>query len=321
VGDNSGISWTTATWNPTVGCALVSPGCNHCYAAREAAGRLRGVPVYAGLATREPGEPAVFTGEVRCLPERLDQPLRWSRPRDIFVDSMSDLFHPGVPDGFIMRVWQVMGMASWHTFQILTKRPARMASFAQRYADTAGDTLHDDPDTGMPPLPRGPEATRATYGSGRSQLFADMLENMGTPPAGAAYPTYDWMEGMRHWSECLHNVRLGVSIESDPYAWRANHLRVAPAASRFLSLEPLIGPLPSLNLAGIDWVIIGGESGPGARPMDLGWARELIARCREAGVAPYVKQLGACWSGRGHRDLKGGDIETFPADLQVRETP
>ena len=194
-------------------------------------------------------------------PDVLDAPLRWRKPRRVFVNSMSDLFHPAVPSDFICRVWEVMGLADHHTYQVLTKRPLRMAA-----------------------------------------LLAWKITEA---------------EARRLWP----HVWLGTSIELDRYAFRADHLRATPAAVRFLSLEPLLGPLPSLDLTGIDWVIVGGESGPKARPMDLGWARDLIAQCRESGAKPFVKQLGSCWSGRYHRDLMGGDITTFPADLQVRESP
>jgi protein gp37 len=206
--DGSRIEWTDATWSPVVGCKAISPGCDHCYAARQASGRLKHLTAYAGLA-----ESGAFTGEIRLLPERLDKPLRWKRPRRIFVDSMSDLFHPDVPDDFIGSVFAIMRRAHWHTFQVLTKRPQRMATWVN----------------GSIGIPR--------------------------------------------------NLWLGTSIESDAYAFRANHLRETSAAVRFLSLEPLLGPLPSLSLTDIDWVIVGGESGPGARPMHPDWAREIRWRC------------------------------------------
>lgn len=317
----SAIQWTDATWNPLAGCERCSPGCDHCYAATLAATRLAHVPIYEGLAIREPGKPAAFTGKIKLLPERLSDPLRWRKPRMVFVNSMSDLFHPDVPDGYIAWVWWTMAHAHRHVFQVLTKRPQRMAEWVQRYEDRSGDMDHDEPD-GMPPMPRGPAAVREVYTSGRARLFADMLDQWGEPPDGAAYPLYDWQEGMRRWPRRpLDNVWLGASIEDDPYSFRARHVAATPAAVHFLSLEPLLGELPRLDLKGIDWVIVGGESGPGARPMDLGWARDLVARCREAGIPVFVKQLGSCWSGRGHRDLKGGAFETFPEDLQVREMP
>ena len=247
--DKSGIEWTEATWNPIVGCKAVSPGCDHCYAARECSGRLAHLPLYAGLATN-----GVFTGEVRMVPERLDQPLRWKRPRKIFVNSMSDLFHADVPDQFIKQVFDVMGEARQHSFQVLTKRPQRMAKLLRSWQE-------------------------------KGFLFGDEGNEIGHWPAsfynGVSLP--------------LANVWLGVSIESDSYAFRADHLRETPAAVRFLSLEPLLGALPSLDLAGIDWVIVGGESGPSARPMHPDWVREIRDRCIEAKVPFLFKQWGE-WS-------------------------
>jgi protein gp37 len=252
MGDKTGIEWTEATWNPVVGCTHISPGCDHCYAAREASGRLRGIPVYAGLAVG-----GRFTGEVRCLPERLDQPLRWRKPRRIFVNSMSDLFHQDVPADFICQVWEVMGQATQHTFQVLTKRPQRMAPM--------------------------------------------LALNVPDP-----------------WP----NVWAGTSIESDRYTFRASYLRDTPAAKRWLSIEPLIGPLPSLDLTGIDWVVVGGESGPGARPMDLDWARWIRDHCESAGVPFFMKQLGAVVAREnGMSDQAGHLITEFPSDLAIREYP
>lgn len=224
------IEWTDETWNPLTGCASVSPGCDHCYAARETAGRLNSHPAYAGLAVRPEGQPAVFTGEIRLHLDRLGQPLKWRKPRRVFVNSMSDLFHPDVPEEFIYRVFGVMASAQPHTFQILTKRPQSMEAWAT-----------------------------AT---------------------------------MRSSAWILPNVWLGTSIESDRYAFRADHLRRTPAAVRFLSLEPLLGPVPSLDLTGIDWVIVGGESGPRARPMHPDWVRNVRDRCVAEGVPFFFKQWG-----------------------------
>lgn len=246
MGDTSKIEWTDSTWNPVVGCSAVSPGCDHCYAAREASGRLRHLPAYAGLA-----EGGVFTGEVRLLDHRLMDPLHWARPRRVFVNSMSDLFHPSVPQSFRLDIWQVMGAAQRHQFQILTKRPAAMSSFARRLAWV------------MPP------ETNVTTG----EPYLVPLQSVGI-------------------GEPLPNVWLGTSIESDRYTWRANWLRLTPAAVRFLSLEPLLGPLPSLDLTGVDWVIVGGESGPGARPMHPDWARDIRDRCVAAGIPFLFKQWG-----------------------------
>lgn len=241
MGGSTKIEWTEATWNPLVGCKAVSPGCDHCYAAREASGRLRTLPAYAGLASD-----GVFTGEVRCLPERLDQPLRWKRPRRIFVNSMSDLFHPDVPDAYIVEVFDTMGAASQHIFQVLTKRPQRMRSWTER----ASVGHYRRPD-------------------GAIDVFPQTVDDLPLP-----------------------NVWLGTSIESDRYTFRADHLRQTPAAVRFLSCEPLLGPLPSLDLQGIDWVIVGGESGPGARPMHPEWVTEIRDRCLEQKVAFLFKQWG-----------------------------
>ena len=232
----SKIEWTDHTWNPLVGCKAVSPGCENCYAAREASGRLSGLPLYSGLAFG--GE---FTGEVRLVPERLDQPLRWKRPRRIFVNSMSDLFHADVPDEFRVQVFDIMAKATQHRFQVLTKRPQEMAKWVQEYYD---------------------------------------CDHGGSPVSTCQY------------SLPLPNAWLGVSIENDRYTFRADHLRDTPAAVRFLSLEPLLGPVPSLDLIGIDWVIVGGESGPSARPMNPQWVRDIRDRCVAENVAFLFKQWG-----------------------------
>lgn len=229
---STAIEWTDETWNPVVGCSRVSPGCDNCYAIGVAHRAMQ--PAHEGLTIRtERGTD--WSGAVRCLPERLGQPLRWRKPRRVFVNSMSDLFHPDVPDAFIADVFDVMachGPIARHTFQVLTKR-------SQRMAQLLGDWAQDEGYRGAP------------------------------------------------------NVWLGTSIESDRYAFRADHLRATPAAVRFLSLEPLLGPLPSLDLTGIDWAIVGGESGRGARPMHPGWVRDLRDRCITAGVPFFFKQWGS----------------------------
>lgn len=221
--DRSAIEWTDATWNPVRGCSKVSPGCKHCYA-EAFAERFRGVP----------GHPFESGFDLWLAPHKLEEPLSWSRPRRVFVNSMSDLFHESIPETYIRQVFDVMVRADWHTFQILTKRSARLIALA-------------------PSLP---------------------------------WPNHIWM---------------GVSIESDRYVGRADDIRAAPAGVRFVSAEPLLGPLPSLNLEGLDWVIVGGESGHYARPMELAWARDIQKRCKRAGVAFFLKQLG------GRRDKRGGD--------------
>lgn len=254
------ISWTDETWNPVVGCAHVSPGCDHCYAAREASGRLAHLPAYAGLAVA-----GRFTGEVRMLHDRLDQPRRWRRPRQVFVNSMSDLFHRDVPEPFIASVWATMAACPQHRFQVLTKRPQRMAELV---------------------------------------------------PAEMPWQWGDWKDGLTQLTWPLPNVWLGVSIERQAYAWRAEHLRRAGAAHRFVSFEPLVGPVDDVDLTGIEWAIIGSESGSG-RFTDESWVRRLVGLCREQGVQVHVKQLFDPRSPR--RPLR--NVESFPADLQLRETP
>lgn len=253
-----------------VGCSRVSPGCDNCYAIRDTP-RLAHLPAYSGLV--EDGD---WTGVVRCLPERLDQPLRWGRPRRVFVNSMSDLFHPEIPSEFVAEVFAVMTLAERHVFQVLTKRPQLMSRML------GNDAWKDEADSAR--LRRNP----------------------------LSFNLCDWPQ---------RNVWLGTSIETDNYGFRADHLRATPAAVRFLSLEPLLGPRPVANLAGIHWVIIGGESGPGARPMDLGWVREIRDQCAEAGVAFFAKQLGSWWA-RGHGgERHGGDPDFWPEDLRVRQWP
>ncbi len=276
------IEWTRnqdgtpgKTWNPVLGCSLASPGCDRCYAATFA---------HRGLTEAHKGLTAVgehgpeFNGTIRLLPERLDQPLRWAKPATVFVCSMSDLFHHKVPDDFIARVWATMGLAGRHTFQVLTKRP-------QRLAEVVGD-----PD------------------------WRDYVDRVVGTPIDARTTPIRWLE-----QGAIANVWAGTSIESDRYAWRADHLRRTPAAVRFLSLEPLLGPLPSLDFTGIDWVIIGGESGHGARRMELEWVDDIITRARQAGAAVFVKQLGAHYRQPG--DPKAGKLESIPPEFRVREMP
>ena len=331
------IEWTDATWNPVTGCTKVSPGCAHCYAEGVAKRFWKGRP---------------FT-EVRCHPERLDQPLRWRKPRRVFVNSMSDLFHEDVPLEFVARVFDVMASATaecgqrhqhdaecWtgdpHRFQVLTKRAERMHGVM-------------------------------------TQELPDFLNNEWPGDS-----TVNVMRGAGQWP--LPNVWLGVSVENQATAdARIPLLLQTPAAVRFLSCEPLLGRmeirgprqtcgdcdpciggrpdqcdlgfhLGALHPDGIHWVIVGGESGPGARPCDVGWIRSLVRQCREAGVPAFVKQLGAApevtasvlhlqaWpegvrferadpDGCAHaytvrcRDRKGADPAEWPADLRVREWP
>lgn len=240
----SKIEWTDATWNPVTGCDRTSPGCDNCYALTLAK-RLKamGNPRYQVDGVPPTSGPGFG---VTLHHDKLDEPLHWRTPRRVFVNSMSDLFHQDVPEEFIVQVYARMVAAGQHTFQVLTKRPQRMATLlsAPIFEQSVQEAVH-----GL-----------------ETSMFA-----------GFPYPS----------------VWLGTSIESDRYAFRATHLRATPAAVRFLSLEPLLGPLPSLDLTGIDWVIVGGESGPGARPMHPDWARDIRDRCMAAVVPFFFKQWGA----------------------------
>lgn len=231
---NSTIEWTDATWNPVTGCTRVSSGCDHCYALAFAE-RFRGVP----------GHPYEQGFDLRLWPERLSLPTQWKKPRRIFVNSMSDLFHKDIPDEFIFRIFETMVAADWHIYQILTKRPQRLARLA-------------------PLLP---------------------------------WPDQIWM---------------GVSVESNDYAWRADYLRQIPASVRFISAEPLIGPVDKLSLEGIDWLITGGESGYGHRPCNPDWVRSARDECIANDVAYFHKQWGGRTSKAGGRDLDGQTWDQLP---------
>jgi protein gp37 len=239
------IEWADRTWNPIVGCSRVTEGCDHCYAIGVV---HRGMsPQHVGLTVKPEGERVDWTGKVRVVDRRMDEPLRRKVPTRYFVNSLSDLFHRDLPDEAIARVFAVMALAQQHTFQVLTKRPHRMARLLN------------------------------------SNEFGAMVgsEILAVPKTGPGQLARAW-----HWP--LRNVWLGTSIESDLYDFRADHLRRTPAAVRFISAEPLLGPLPQLDLTGIDWLIVGGESGPGARPMHPQWVRDLRDRCRR----PFVRNGG-----------------------------
>lgn len=260
--DKSKIRWTTSTWNPIAGCSKVSPGCAHCYAETLSLRYKRSVL---------PWTPENAELNVILHPERLRMPLKWKDPRRIFVNSMSDLFHELAPVDFIADVFAVMARADWHTFQVLTKRPERMAAIVA------------DP------------------------TFVQLVEAKIAEAAG------EFALVRRGISWPLTNVWLGTSIENDRFVGRADDLRRAPAAVRFISAEPLLGPLPSLDLDGIDWLIVGGESGPGFRPMDHEWARQLRDRSLEAGVAFFFKQSSGIRTETGI-ELDGDRWEQFPDD-------
>ena len=260
--DGSKIEWTDATWNVVIGCKKVSPGCDHCYAIRTAH-RFQEHPnpkvaaAYAG--TEADGD---WTGRVNMVEDRLSLPLQWKKPRRIFVNAQSDLFHADVTDEFIARVWAVMALAPQHTFQILTKRHGRMRSLlsSDRFEDLFAEALYSTEH------PRGDEPA----------------EPVGSAPGP------------------LPNVWIGVSVEDQARAdLRIPALLDTPAAVRWLSCEPLLGPV-DLGMGSdmgaqdtlIDWVVVGGESGPGARPMHPDWARSLRDQCVAAGVPFLFKQWG-----------------------------
>jgi len=233
----SAIEWTEATWNPVTGCDKVSPGCKHCYA-EVMARRLDAM-----------GQPNYRNGfRVTLQPHMLERPLAWRRPQMIFVNSMSDLFHEEVPLAFIEKVFSTIARAHWHTFQVLTKRAARLVELA---------------------------------------------------------PALRWPP----------NLWMGVSVEREDYVHRIEHLRRVPASVRFLSLEPLLGPLDALDLRGIDWVIVGGESGHGARPMEESWVLSIQQQCRRNGTPFFFKQWGGRNKKRAGRLLRGRTWDAMPARL------
>jgi protein gp37 len=228
------IEWTESTWNPVTGCTKISPGCKHCYAERMAR-RLKMM-----------GQRNYANGFKLTLHEHmLELPLAWKKPQMIFVNSMSDLFHDKIPTIFILNIFETMQRASWHTFQVLTKRSDRLCKLNRQI---------------------------------------------------------EWPE----------NVWMGVSVENEKYTFRIDHLRETNAAVKFLSIEPLLGRLRKLNLRGIDWVIVGGESGPGARGMEKEWVTEIRDQCLDAGVSFFFKQWGGVRKSQAGRMLDGQTYDQFP---------
>ena len=272
------IEWTETTWNPTTGCDRISPGCDHCYALT-LAGRLKamGQPKYQ--ADGDPRTSGPGFG-VTLHPDALLEPLRWGKPRKVFVDSMADVLHAKVPVDFVAQLWAVMALTPQHTYQVLTKRPERYAKVLHGPCGCGG---------GHPP------------GIHFRSLVQDHARRLALGRE---------VDLMSHWP--LGNVWLGTSIEHDDYVGRADALRAAPTAVRFLSLEPLLGPLPSLNLTGIDWVIVGGESGPGHRPIDPAWVRDLRDRCVRLGIPLFFKQWGGRTPKAGGRLLDGRTWDQYP---------
>jgi len=239
--NRSAIEWTESTWNPLTGCTKVSPGCKNCYAERMA------------LRLKAMNSPNYVNGfKLTMHPHVLKYPLTWKKPSIIFVNSMSDLFHADVPVSFIQEVFEVMHEASWHTFQVLTKRSSRLARLS-------------------------------------SQI--------------------DWPS----------NVWMGVSIENDDYVFRSDDLRTTGAVIKFLSLEPLLGPLPNINLTGIDWVIVGGESGPRARPIKKDWVIDIRDQCSASSTPFFFKQWGGVNKKKAGRKLQGRTWDEMP-DLALKQS-
>jgi protein gp37 len=238
--ENSKIEWTDATWNPLRGCTKISPGCKHCYA-ENFAERFRGVK----------GHPYEQGFDLRLVPEKLPEPFHWSGPRTVFVNSMSDLFQPEVPDAYIEDVARVMVEANWHTYQVLTKRSERLRDLLSTKLRFAADERH---------------------------------------------------------------IWWGVSVEDKKYGLpRIGHLRAAPAAVKFLSIEPLLEDLGVFDISGIDWTIVGGESGHGARPMEQEWVEKILKVCRRQKVAFFFKQWGGVHKSTTGRSLHGRTYDEMPS--------
>ena len=304
------IEWTYRTWNPVRGCSRISKGCTNCYAERIAArfssppedgswdgpgepplSWLRGGPFHTFAYANRSG--SKWTGKVELVEDKLLEPLSWRKPGMCFVNSMSDLFHENLPDKAIDRVFAVMALCPHITFQVLTKRAARMREYLTK-----------------------------RFGAGhRGDVIRAAMDQKFRLPTGKSFPR--WPEA---WP--LPNVWLGVSVEDRANKPRIDEFRDTPAAVRFLSLEPLLEDLGELDLRGIHWVIVGGESGHGARPCNVEWIRSIVQQCEAAGVACFVKQLGARpyqleppdgGSGIQLKNRKGGDWSEWPEDLRVRQ--
>lgn len=305
----TGIQWTDAVWNPTTGCDQVSPGCDNCYALTMAK-RLKGMGQAKYQNDGDPRTSGPGFG-ITEHPDALLVPLRWRKPRRVFVNSMSDLFHAGVSDEFIAKVWATMAQTPRHTYQILTKRPARMRAWLRRCAPWDGYVTHNG---------RAPGAYNDGPDSG---VIVGYLPSTVTKHHGVRTKGGPRSEVRQVGSWPLANVWLGVSVESQRWAdIRIPALLDTPAAVRWLSCEPLLSGLDLGLAAGrIDWIVVGGESGSGAGPMSLDWVRSLRDQCQEASVPIFVKQLGSVWASEHGGPRKGGDPVHWPADLRVRDYP
>jgi len=282
MGDKTGIAWTDSTWNPLRGCSKVSEGCRYCYAMGVAA-RFSGPGMpYEGLAKMVGGKPQ-WTNKIMLVPDKLDEPMRWQKPRMIFVNSMSDLFHEQVPDSYIAQVFGVMAASPHHIFQVLTKRPDRMLHWFT--SDPRADVID----------------------AGAALAHAKQRANALNAVIRSVWP--------------LPNVWVGTSVENNDVAERVEWLSHVPAAVRFISAEPLIGPLNDVVIEAIQdvdargWVITGGESGQYHRPFDPQWAEDIRARCAQTGIAYFHKQNGGLTSHSSGDLLNGRQYHEYPRQL------
>lgn len=350
------IQWTNRTWNPIRGCRRVSAGCSNCYAERQAARFSGSGQPYDGLVKLTSRGP-VWSGEARFIPEKLTEPLSWRKPQMVFVNSMSDLFHEKLTNEQIAAVFGVMAASPQHTFQVLTKRPERMCEWFDWIRENAG-----------PGIPWGGAECADELGIKTEWLGVEERSQAVWNARSWAEPAVGWRLDITAAHKAgwpLPNVWLGVSVEDQATAdERIPLLLQTPAAVRWVSAEPLLGEvwldvdwlMPRCEACGrhstrgkcceyephctggteysrqentlLDWVVVGGESGPGARPCDVEWVRSIVSQCSEAQVPVFVKQLGAnphAWTpGKGdgwELDRKGGNPEEWPEDLRVREWP
>lgn len=287
--DKTKIEWADTTWNAVIGCQKISAGCKNCYAEVEAE-RRRGTA----------GFPNGF--DLTLKEHRLADPLRWTRPRKVFVNSLSDLFWEKIPFEYVAATYGVMAAAGSHTFQVLTKRPWHAQEFFWKVEDRAREADLSVNEYLLLMAAIHLEQYEEFYHAKRVRGLAESL--------GSHMP----------WP--LSNVHLGVSVEDGRVLHRVEHLRHLPAAVRFLSVEPLIGPLDGADFSGMDWVIIGGESGLKARPMEESWLEQAVVTAQSAGAAIFVKQMGSVWAKQnGAKHPKGGDPDEWPERYRIREFP